>query len=150
MSTMSPGRVGPALVFAVALTGRMVFSMDADPRPTTQSTPAAPSTPVTYTEEQAGRGAGVFTTVCVECHVRKDMSNADFRVKWNGRTAFDLFELIRTTMPDGSPGSLERAQYVDVVAYIAKLNGVTAGTAALADDDTAMKKQTLPLPPQHQ
>jgi hypothetical protein len=36
-----------------------------------------------------------------------------------------------------------------VVAYIVKLNGITAGTVELADDEAAMKKLTLPFPPQH-
>jgi hypothetical protein len=77
------------------------------------------------------------------------MSNADFRVKWNTRFVFDLFDRIRSTMPESDPGSLTRAQYVDVVAYIVKLNGITAGTVELADDEAAMKKLTLPFPPQH-
>ena len=142
MSAMSVPRVGPALLFALALAGRSVFSLSQTPAPA-----PSPSSPVTYTEEQAARGADVFSQVCVECHVRKDMSNANFRVKWNGRPAFDLFEIIRSTMPEGSPGSLDRPSYLDVVAYIAKVNGIEAGTTALPDDEAVLKKQLLALPP---
>lgn len=102
---------------------------------------------VTYSEEQATRGEQVYKTVCVECHARKELSNADFRVKWNGRSAFDLFERIRSTMPESNPGGLPRAQYLDATAFIAKLNGLASGVAELPDDEAALKKQILPLPP---
>ncbi len=140
MSAMSL-RAGIALVVAFMLAGRITFSQ----------TPAPPpASSVTYTEEQAGRGGIVFGRVCIDCHSRKDMSNPDFRVKWNGRTAFDFFDRVRSTMPESDPGSLARAEYLDVTAYVAKLNGLAAGTAALPDDDAALKKLTLSLPPQHQ
>ena len=61
-----------------------------------------------------------------------------------------LFELIRSTMPESDPGSLARADYVDVTSYLAKLNGIAAGTTALPEDEAALKKLTLPFPPQHQ
>src|SRR5690606_6883296 len=64
-----------------------------------------------YTEEQAGRGEQVFTRVCLECHARTEMANADFRLKWGGQTTFDLYKNIVTTMPDSDPGSLPRADY---------------------------------------
>jgi mono/diheme cytochrome c family protein len=102
---------------------------------------------VTYSEEQAARGEQVYKTVCVDCHARKELSNADFRVKWNGRSAFDLFERIRSTMPESNPGGLPRAQYLDATAFIAKLNGLAAGTVELPDDEAMLKKQLLPLPP---
>lgn len=130
-------RAGPVVLFAFACAGRVVF---------TQS-PAAPPTgaPVTYTEEQAARGGEVFGSICLECHGRKDMSNPDFKVKWGGRPVFDLFERIRSTMPESGPGSLARSQYLDVTAYIAKLNGLSSGDAELPDDEAALKKQTLAI-----
>lgn len=111
-----------------------------------QAAPAPPAEPVTYTEEQAGRGEAVFTRVCLECHARKEMANPDFRVKWNGRTMFDLVDRIRNSMPESNPGGLPRNEYVDVAAYLAKLNGLTAGSTALPDDDTVLKRQVLTLP----
>jgi len=106
-----------------------------------------PSDPVTYSEDQATRGEEVFRKVCVECHTRKDMTNADFRVKWNGRTVFDLFERIRSTMPESNPGGLARTQYLDVTTYLAKINGIPAGATDLPDDDAVLRKQVLTLPP---
>jgi len=113
-----------------------------------QSAAAPAGTPITFTEEQAGQGAEVFSRVCLSCHPRKDMSNVDFRVKWNGRTAFDFLELVRSTMPQDSPGSLERAEYVGVTAYVAKLNGVAPGTTPLPEDEAGLKKMLLSFPPQ--
>ena len=104
-----------------------------------------PADPVTYSDEQAARGEEIFKTVCVECHARKELSNADFRVKWNGRSVFDLFDRLRNSMPERNPGGMERGQYLDVTAFIAKLNGLAPGTAELADDEPALRKQVLVL-----
>ena len=130
-----------AVVWAFVLAGRGVTA-----RGQTPVVPAAPAAnAITYTEEQAGRGAEVFSGVCIECHARKDFSDTEFRGKWRGRTAFDLFDRIRSTMPESSPGSLARSSYLDVVAYIAKLNSLAAGSVALPDDEEALKKQVLAL-----
>ena len=131
MSAVSCRRVGPALIFVLLLAGRIAYSQ----------TP--PISAVTYTEGQATRGNQVFGTVCLDCHARKDLSNADFRAKWGGRTAFDFFEQIRSTMPESSPGSLERTAYLDVTAYMMQLNGLVAGTTALPEDEANLRKQLL-------
>lgn len=89
-----------------------------------------------YSDEQAERGNGIFSRTCVECHTRKDMSNADFRVKWNGRAVFDLFDLIRTTMPEATPGSMTPAEYAEVTSYFLKLNGMPAGSMPMPADST--------------
>ena len=100
-----------------------------------------------YTEEQATTGAAVFGKVCAECHEKKDITGADFRAKWTGRPVWELYELVRTTMPDSNPGSLSRDDYAAALAYILKLNGVPAGPAAVMPDTTAMKTAKLDLPP---
>jgi mono/diheme cytochrome c family protein len=100
---------------------------------------------VLYTEAQAARGETLFKEICVECHARKELSNPDFRVKWNGRSVFDLFDRLRNSMPERNPGGLERSQYLDVTAFIAKLNGFAPGTAEMADDEPALRKQMLVL-----
>lgn len=96
-----------------------------------------------YTEEQAGRGEQVFSRVCLECHARSEMASADFRLKWGGQTTLDLFQNIVTTMPDSDPGSLPRADYEDVVAYILKLNGIPTGSAPLVSDSATMSRARL-------
>ena len=100
-----------------------------------------------YTEEQATSGAVVFGKVCAECHEKADITKADFRSKWNGRTLFELFELVRTTMPDSNPGGLTRDEYAGTMAYILKANGLPAGTTPVMPDSAAMSNAKLSLPP---
>jgi mono/diheme cytochrome c family protein len=116
---------------------------------TARAQDAAPPRPAgIYTEEQAERGNGIFTKTCVECHTRKDMSGADFRLNWNGRTVFELFERIRTTMPDAAPGSMTREEYADVTTYLLKLNGMPSGSTVMPGDSTInATKIDIPAPP---
>ena len=100
-----------------------------------------------YTEEQATSGAVVFAKVCAECHEKADITKPDFRSKWNGRTLFELFELVRTTMPDSNPGGLTREEYAGTMAYILKANGLPAGTTPVMPDSAAMSNAKLSLPP---
>jgi S-disulfanyl-L-cysteine oxidoreductase SoxD len=110
--------------------------------------PLAPrDTAPVYTEEQATSGQAVYKRVCAECHETKDVTGADFKTKWGGRPVFALFEQIRTTMPDGNPGTLSREEYIATVAYILQLNGLPAGPTPLATDSVALSAITLTLPP---
>jgi len=136
---MSVRRFIPVCMFAVTLAGRAVFSAP--------QTPAPAADAVTFTEEQATRGGEVFSGVCLECHARKDVSDAEFKGKWRGQSVFALLDRISSTMPESNPGSLSRKQYLDVSAYIAKLNGLAAGTVELPDDEATLKKQILAFAP---
>ena len=135
MSGMLVRGFGSVLIFASVLVSRSVLSL--------AQAPATPAAPAIYTEEQATRGAEVFSSVCMDCHARKDFSDEEFKGKWRGRTAFDLFDRIRSTMPESSPGSLERASYLDVTAYMLQLNGLVAGTTPLPEDEASLRKQLL-------
>lgn len=80
------------------------------------------------------------------------MSSPDFKVKWAGRTALDLYDIIVTTMPEGGPGTLTQRSYVDIVAYLMRLNGVPAGPSALSVEPSALASARLsftshPTPP---
>lgn len=115
---------------------------------TTDSTAAK----TTINDDQFGRGATVFNKVCLECHTKTDMTGADFKVKWNTRPVLDLFEVIRTTMPDNAPGTMSRDQYIDVTAYLLRLNGAPGGGMPIVQDDTASMHKlkieiTVPAPP---
>ena len=91
-----------------------------------------------YTEAQATDGATVWTNTCAGCHEAKDVTSADFRTKWVGRSLFALYEQIRTTMPD--------EQYLHSVAYILKLNGLPAGEIKLVADSASLSALTFALP----
>ena len=92
-----------------------------------------------YTEEQATRGKDGWATLCASCHFLEEHSNGDFKATWDTKSLFDLFELLRTTMPQDNPGALSKDQYIDVVAYILKLNGAPSGSVAIPTDTVAMK-----------
>ena len=92
-----------------------------------------------YTEEQATRGDTEHQNNCSSCHGTEKYSGDNFTKNWVGRTVFDLFDQIRTTMPDDNPGGLSAQQYKDVVAYILKTNGIPAGTDSLPSDPEAMR-----------
>jgi mono/diheme cytochrome c family protein len=103
---------------------------------------AAPAPPV-YSDSQANRGQLWFESACVACHPTRDMSSPDFQVKWKGMSALDLFSRISNTMPLTDPGSLSRRTYVDIVAYLLRINGLPAGTTALAADSAALRQAPL-------
>ena len=60
-------------------------------------------------------------------------------MKWNGAMVGELFEQIRQTMPQDSPGSLTSAQYADVLAFILKKNKFPEGKTELASEFDPLK-----------
>jgi hypothetical protein len=42
-----------------------------------------------------------------------------------------MIEHIRATMPQDNPGSLKRTEYIAVVAYLFRMNGLPAGDAEM-------------------
>jgi len=97
-----------------------------------------------YTKEQAGRGQTVYREECLKCHAENLMGGEaspplagdEFLHRWTGKTAGDLFEVIRKTMPSDDPGNLSSRQCSDVLAYILKANEFPAGEKEL-DRETA-------------
>ena len=92
-----------------------------------------------FTDAQASRGDNEHQSFCTSCHSTTNYVSAAFTKAWVGRTVFDLFEQLRTTMPDDSPGSLSQQQYIDIVAYILKINGFPSGTDSLSTDPEALR-----------
>lgn len=103
--------------------------------------PVAPAS-----DSQADLGRRWFAASCEECHAVDDVTSADFKAKWGGRTAYDLFDQISRTMPEETPGSLPRRAYVDIIAYLMQQNGVVA-TVPLADDDSTLAATVLQFAP---
>lgn len=94
--------------------------------------------PPTYTDSQAVRGREWFESVCLSCHPSADVSSADFKIRWGGLLARDLYDIISNTMPQLEPGSLSRRTYVDIIAYLMQLNGIPSGTTPLTADTTSL------------
>ncbi|HEV8304753.1 MAG TPA: cytochrome c [Gemmatimonadales bacterium] len=100
-----------------------------------------------YTAVEARAGEAVFRRVCLECHATGQFHDAAFQRSWTGRTARELFELIRTQMPQDNPGRLRRDEYAAVLAYILELNGCPPSDTALGSDDAALRRVRLEFKP---
>ena len=87
---------------------------------------------------QLDLGEQWFRSACLSCHATGGLSNPDFRLKWSGRTAYELFERIRSTMPATHPGSLTQGTYASIVAYLLKANGMAVGVRRVSSDSTAL------------
>ncbi|HEY4445772.1 MAG TPA: PQQ-binding-like beta-propeller repeat protein [Steroidobacteraceae bacterium] len=91
-----------------------------------------------YTVAQASRGAAVYTQYCTQCHGANlqgesgpALSGQILQQAYGKGTAAQLYDFISRQMPQNSPGSLSREQYLDVTAYILSRNGFPSGNAAL-------------------
>lgn len=101
-----------------------------------------------YTDEQAKRGAPLYSQFCASCHgpdlTGGEMAPAlvagDFTSEWDGLTLGDLFERMRTSMPQNDPGGLSRQQNADILAYMLSSNKFPAGTTELARETEVLKQ----------
>jgi mono/diheme cytochrome c family protein len=92
-----------------------------------------------YTQEQADRGRPLYNQHCASCHsdtlmggeMSPPLVGGEFMSNWNGLTLGDLFERIRTTMPQNKAGKLSREVNADITAYILSVNKFPAGKAEL-------------------
>ena len=108
-----------------------------------------------YTGDQARRGRDQYRKRCILCHLDNGqgrgaepeivgqsleregdaeapaVAGEPFLTKWNGKTAGALYDLMRTSMPVGSAGSLSAQDYADVLAYLLELSKVPAGPQEL-------------------
>jgi len=100
-----------------------------------------------YSAAQATRGETVFRVTCISCHAESDYQGEQFQLDWVTKTAFDLFDSIRTLMPDDDPGILPREEYLDVTAYIFSLNKYPTGESDLPGDDDGLKRIRIDAPP---
>jgi mono/diheme cytochrome c family protein len=107
-----------------------------------------------YTAAQAERGNAQYSQNCAACHGSGLTGNGEapalvggeFISNWAGLTLGELFERIRTTMPQDNPGKLSRAQYSDILSFILKSNGYPAGQKEL-DQRTEFLKAIGFVPP---
>lgn len=95
---------------------------------------AANTTQGVFSEEQATRGEDVFWNICAECHFEEDFGGP-FIQSWVGASVKDLVDEIVATMPEDNPGGLPSEQYVDVVAYMFKINGMPTGEDELTAEN---------------
>ena len=92
-----------------------------------------------YTVEQARRGEQLYDKKCSSCH-GTDLTGglhapalvgSAFTPNWDKMSLNELFERMRTSMPEDDPGSLSRRQTADILAFMLEKGQYPAGTAEL-------------------
>ena len=99
-----------------------------------------------YTAAQADRGQLVFKEVCETCHAPRYFTG---RFLSTYATMWDLFDFTRYNMPEDNPASMTDQRYIDVMAYILKVNNIPAGQKELPTDRAPLDAISLtpqPLP----
>lgn len=104
-----------------------------------------PATTGSYTAAQADAGRAAYQANCAACHQpdlqgsneAPPLAGSNFLNAWGNRTASELFQRIRNTMPANNPGSVGEQASVSIVAYILQANGAPAGAQALTPTTAA-------------
>jgi len=87
-----------------------------------------------YTDAQAARGETRYQTSCGSCHQAGPRSGEAFMRDWSGTDVESVFRRIKASMPPGAPSSLTDAEYLDIVAYLLRVNAFPAGRDELRAD----------------
>ena len=99
-----------------------------------------------FTKQQAARGQSVYAEVCLKCHAENlgggeagpPLAGREFLERWNGKTAGNLYSVIRKTMPSDNPENLTNRQYADLVAYLFSVNEFPVGPKELDREMAAL------------
>src|SRR5262245_29083549 len=100
----------------------------------------SPARTASYTTEQAQAGRAAYERSCASCHLPTLLGSFEapplvgetFMNVWRTRTTGDLLNVMKTSMPPGSEGSLGDAAYTSIIAYLLESNGVAPGTQPLS------------------
>jgi mono/diheme cytochrome c family protein len=92
-----------------------------------------------FSAEQAKRGEPLYGQYCSSCHgpdlaggeMAPGLVGGDFAANWNDLSLGQLFDRIRTSMPQNNPGSLSRQQNADILSFILLKGTAPAGAAEL-------------------
>lgn len=93
----------------------------------------------TFTTPQAERGSAAYRETCAHCHGQDPggaessppLTGSAFLAKWTYKSALDLLDRTRRTMPTDNPGGLAVRQYADIVAYLLSANRFRPGATEL-------------------
>ena len=100
-----------------------------------------------YTEEQATRGRDTYVMQCKTCHTPASHTGPTFASWWDRKPLSELYQFVTTRMPKNEPGSLQPDEYVDLIAYLLKLNGLPSGSEPLPADSVELKKIRIEVKP---
>jgi len=101
-----------------------------------------------YTAAQVKAGQASYNENCSSCHgdtlmggeSAPALAGGEFLSNWNGLTLGDLFERIRTTMPQNRPGRLSREVNANILAYMLSVSQFPAGKTELPQQTEVLKE----------
>jgi mono/diheme cytochrome c family protein len=101
-----------------------------------------------FTGTQAKRGDVLYAKHCAPCHLQDmggrepapELAGDNFLAKWQGHSVGELYLRVSTTMPAGSPASLQAAEYIDLVALILQANNFRSGSTELSADPAVLNR----------
>jgi mono/diheme cytochrome c family protein len=114
-----------------------------DPNAKVIRSSAAGLPPASYLPSQAARGEKVYEQTCGTCHGPGQLIGQGFVESWNDRRVYDLYAIVRGTMPLDKPGGMTEQEYLDVVAYLLQANHAPPGRDSLATDTVTLRKTRI-------
>ena len=102
-----------------------------------------------YTTAQSQRGEATYKKKCTLCHSDNLKGNIDggppltgptFFQQWSNRPLSDMVDEVADLMPNDDPGSLPRQDYVDIITFLLRANGIPPGTSELTADPAALQQ----------
>jgi len=99
-----------------------------------------------YTSDQAKRGLEAYKDKCEMCHGETmsggggvpAVAGPEFLFGWNGKTAAELFDYVKSMMPPADPGGLSDQKYADIIAAMFQTDGFPSGKVELSSDSKAL------------
>src|ERR1019366_813070 len=98
--------------------------------------------PASFLMSQAARGSEIYDQSCVRCHEGSQLIGPNFVESWNNRRVYDLYALVRSTMPLDDPGGMKDTEYVDLVAFLLQQNRHALARADSLRPDTLSLRST--------
>ena len=115
-----------------------------DPNAKVIITTAANLPAASYLPSQAQRGEKVYQSTCGLCHAGGELVGERFVATWKDRRMYDLYALVRGTMPLDNPGGLKDGEYLDVIAYLLQANKhLSPGMDSLRADTASLRKTKI-------
>ena len=156
---------GPLII--VALAAALLIPVLGQDAPSQMKAPAAAEAVSIWTgianQEQADRAKTTYSGNCAKCHGRNgngagepdqpespSIARGPFLTKWEGQSLADLFEYVRTTMPQDNPGSRTDQEYIDAIVHMLVLSDVPLADAELPPDPEILAGYTIDAKPAEQ
>ena len=107
------------------------------------------------TAAQVARGREVYARACSACHldslkgdaVSPPLQGPSFVNRYVNSTAHDMITALRSSMPQNAPDSLGDQAYVDLAAFLLRVNGGADSSSELPAEVNALMRIAIPSPP---